>query len=108
MMPLGGYRGKYYNILPLGTKYSMHDLISAVDYCLWAVFLQYRSYNASDVTAPLALFRFIELLFSLVNYIFDGTSCKNLFDIHYFSFSDFSLRFGHIYLIFRISKVKAQ
>jgi len=36
-------------ILPHGIKCSMCDLISDLKYCLWAVFLWYRSYHANDV-----------------------------------------------------------
>jgi len=39
---------KYYNRTPVGINYTMRDQISDVNYCSWAMFEGYRSYNAND------------------------------------------------------------
>jgi len=35
--------------LSLVNKYSMRDVISDVNYCSWAAFMRYRSYNANKI-----------------------------------------------------------
>ena len=51
-------------ILPIGIKYSMHDQIS-YKYCLRAMFVQYRSYNANDVSVPSCIILFYKTMNSI-------------------------------------------
>ena len=53
----------------------------------------------------LVSFPCIEIRITFVNHILDGNLCTNLYDIHFFSFSDFLFQFDHINLIFSHSKV---
>jgi len=48
-------------VLLLGIKHSMLDLISNVNYCSSAVFMQYWSYNENDMSAAPCIFHLIKL-----------------------------------------------
>ena len=71
----------------INIKYSMCDLTSDINYCSWAMFVRYRSYNENDVNAFSCITSFFKLWISFVNHLSDANSCKNLFDVNLFSFS---------------------